>query len=333
MTHNNHNNSHPYDSLTPDTVLDAVEQQGFVSDARILPLNSYENRVYQVGIDEGEPLIAKFYRPARWTDTQILEEHAFTQELAELEIPVVPPLSDNNGKTLFNACGFRFALFPRRGGRAPELDNPDNLEILGRYLGRIHAAGQTQPFVVRPGIDVASYAIESFHYLQDNGFIPAALADAYRTLGEDLIAKLQTLFDRVDYRTIRLHGDCHPGNILWRDDLPHFVDFDDCRSGPAIQDLWMLLSGDRTQQTSQLSDVLEGYEQFCEFNPIELALIEGLRSLRIMHYAAWLARRWDDPAFPRVFTWFNTERYWGEHILELREQLAALDEPPLVVAP
>ncbi len=324
---------HPYDALTPDTVIDAVEQQGFVSDARIFPLNSYENRVYQVGIEEEQPLIAKFYRPARWSDAQILEEHAFTRELAALEVPVVPPIADEHDHTLYRSSGFRFALFPRRGGRAPELDNPDNLEILGRYLGRIHAAGQTRTFAKRPTITVESYAIESFRYLQDAGFIPPSLAEAYRTLGEDLIDKLLTLFDRVDYQSFRLHGDCHPGNILWRDDLPHFVDFDDCRNGPAIQDLWMLLSGDRLQQTGQMSDILEGYEQFCEFNPAELALIEGLRSLRIMHYAAWLARRWDDPAFPRVFTWFNTERYWGEHILELREQLAALDEPPLVIKP
>ena len=325
--------THPYDDLTPDTVLDAVEQQGYYSDARIYPLNSYENRVYQVGIEDGQPLIAKFYRPERWSDAQILEEHAFTRELAELEIPVVPPMTNERGETLLNGSGFRFALFERRGGRAPELDNPDNLEILGRYLGRIHAAGQAQEFAHRPTIDVQSYAVDSFEFLLGNGFIPMELETSYRTLGEDLIARLQPLFANTDYRTIRLHGDCHPGNILWRDDLPHFVDFDDCRSGPAIQDLWMLLSGDRRQQTEQMSDILEGYEQFCAFDPTELGLIEGLRTLRIMHYAAWLARRWDDPAFPRVFTWFNTPRYWGEHILELREQLAALNEPPLKLFP
>lgn len=324
---------HPYDELTPDRVLDAVEEQGFISDARIYPLNSYENRVYQVGLEDSQPIIAKFYRPKRWSDAQILEEHAFTRELAGLDIPVVPPMANSNDVTLLSSHGFRFALFERRGGRAPELDNPDNLEILGRYLGRIHAAGQAREFIHRPGIDVQTYAIDSFEFLTSSDFIPIELATSYRTLCEDLIAKLQQLFDTVPFRNIRLHGDCHPGNILWRDDLPNFVDFDDCRSGPAIQDLWMLLSGDRVQQTAQMLDILEGYEQFCDFDPAELSLIEGLRTLRIMHYAAWLARRWHDPAFPRVFSWFNTPRYWGEHILELREQLAALQEPPLRLAP
>ena len=325
--------THPYDTLTPDRVIDAVEQQGYHSDARILPLNSYENRVYQVGIEDSDPLIAKFYRPQRWSREQILEEHHFSQELAQLDIPVVPPLADSNGQTLHSDGDFEFALFPRRGGRAPELDNLDNLEILGRYLGRIHAAGKAGKFQHRPSIDVQSYATDSYRYLTNNQCLPISLETAYRTLVEDLLPQLNTLFERCNYQAIRLHGDCHPGNILWRDDLPHFVDFDDCRSGPAIQDLWMLLSGDRHQQTEQLDAIIEGYEQFCDFDPAELVLIEGLRTLRIMHYAAWLARRWDDPAFPRAFPWFNSERYWGEHILELREQLAALQEPPLSLMP
>lgn len=326
--------SHPYDSLTPDTVLDAVESQGYLSDARILALNSYENRVYQVGIDGAEPLIAKFYRPERWSEAQILEEHTFTQALAELEIPVVPPLTLGAGDTattLAHWQQFRFSLYPRKGGQAPELDNADNLLILGRFLGRIHAAGQSRTFDHRPELDVQSFAIDSYRFLLDKQFIPGELITAYRSLCEDLIDKLQQIFPRIDYRRIRLHGDCHPGNILWRDQAPHFVDFDDARNGPAVQDLWMLLSGDRQQQTLQLSEVLEGYRQFCDFNTAELALIEALRTLRIMHYAAWLARRWEDPAFPHNFPWFNTQRYWAEHILELREQLAAMDEPALAV--
>ena len=326
--------SHPYDSLTPDTVLDAIESQGYLSDARILALNSYENRVYQVGIDGAEPLIAKFYRPERWSEAQILEEHTFTQALAELEIPVVPPLTLGAGDTattLAHWQQFRFSLYPRKGGQAPELDNADNLLILGRFLGRIHAAGQSRTFDHRPELDVQSFAIDSYRFLLDKQFIPGELITAYRSLCEDLIDKLQQIFPRIDYRRIRLHGDCHPGNILWRDQAPHFVDFDDARNGPAVQDLWMLLSGDRQQQTLQLSEVLEGYRQFCDFNTAELALIEALRTLRIMHYAAWLARRWEDPAFPHNFPWFNTQRYWAEHILELREQLAAMDEPALAV--
>lgn len=323
--------NHPYDGLTPDRIIDAVEAQGYRSDARILGLNSYENRVYQVGLEAGAPLIAKFYRPERWSDAQILEEHRFTLDLAELEIPVVPPLQNADGDTLYSFEGFRLALYPRQGGHAPELDRLDNLLVLGRFLGRIHAAGEHRLFEHRPSVDVQSYATDSYHFLRENRFIPAELEPAYNSLCEDLIARIQQQFERVDYESIRLHGDCHPGNILWRDDRPHFVDFDDARNGPAIQDLWMLLSGDREQQTIQMQKILQGYRQFCHFNKAELQLVESLRTLRIMHYAAWLARRWDDPAFPMNFPWFNTQRYWSEHILELREQLAALNEPPLQI--
>jgi Ser/Thr protein kinase RdoA (MazF antagonist) len=323
--------SHAYELLTPDLVLDAVESCGFLTDARVLALNSYENRVYQVGIEGGTPLIAKFYRPNRWTDAQIQEEHDFTQALQDLEIPVVPPLRDAEAVSLREFSGFRFALYPRQGGHAPNLDDYDALLSLGRVLGRIHALGQARPFLHRPTLDVQSYARESYEFLLAEEFIPASLRESYRTLGADLIARLEDTFARVSFTPIRVHGDCHPGNILWRHDAPHFVDFDDARNGPAIQDLWMLLSGERAQQTLQLAEVLEGYREFCDFDLAELPLIEALRSLRIMHYSAWLARRWSDPAFPRHFPWFNTERYWGEHILELREQLAALQEPPLVI--
>ncbi len=315
---------HPYELLTPDLVLDAIDSTGYLTDARILALNSYENRVYQVGIEGGNPLIAKFYRPDRWSDAQILEEHRFTAALKELEISVVPPLLDDNGNSLREFQGFRFALYPRQGGHAPNLDDFDALLSLGRTLGRIHALGQAQPFAHRPALDIQSFGRDSYEFLLGNEFIPASLRESYRTLGE-------RVFARVKYTPIRLHGDCHPGNILWRDEVPHFVDFDDARMGPAIQDLWMLLSGEREQQTLQLSEILEGYREFCDFDLAELALIEALRSLRIMHYSAWLARRWTDPAFPHHFPWFNSERYWGEHILELREQLAALQEPTLVI--
>jgi Ser/Thr protein kinase RdoA (MazF antagonist) len=325
------NQAHPYEQLTPDLVLDAIESTGLVTDARILALNSYENRVYQVGIEGGSPLIAKFYRPARWSDAQILEEHQFTQALKELEISVVPPMIDEQGQSLLDFKGFRFALYPRQGGHAPNLDDFDALLSLGRTLGRIHALGQAREFAHRPALDIQTFGHESYRYLLEHDFLPTSLRESYRTLGADLLARCESQFRRVSYRTIRLHGDCHPGNILWRDEVPHFVDFDDARMGPAIQDLWMLLSGERDQQTAQLSEILEGYREFCEFDLAELQLIEALRALRIMHYSAWLARRWTDPAFPKHFPWFNTERYWGEHILELREQLAALNEPPLVI--
>lgn len=325
------NQAHPYEQLTPDLVLDAIESTGLLTDARILALNSYENRVYQVGIEGGSPLIAKFYRPERWSDAQILEEHGFTHALKALDISVVPPLADEQGQTLREYQGFRFALYPRQGGHAPNLDDFDALLSLGRSLGRIHALGQARAFEHRPALDIQTFGRDSYNFLLEKDFIPASLRESYRTLGADLLARCEALLGRVVYRSIRLHGDCHPGNILWRDEVPHFVDFDDARMGPAIQDLWMLLSGERDQQTAQLGEILDGYREFCEFDLAELQLIEALRSLRIMHYSAWLARRWTDPAFPRHFPWFNSERYWGEHILELREQLAALNEPPLVI--
>lgn len=323
--------AHPYQALTPDTVIDAVESVGYLSDARILTLNSYENRVYQVGIEDAQPLIAKFYRPARWSDGEILEEHGFVQELHELEIPSVPPLKNTAGETLFSFQGFRFALYPRQGGHAPELDNLDNLFILGRFIGRLHAVGKTRAFVLRPTLSVERLGRNSQQFLLANDFLPASLRKAYETLTDQLLAQVHLVIHEVNAVSVRLHGDCHPGNVLWRNDIPHFVDFDDCMNGPAIQDLWMLLSGDRPLRLAQIAEIIEGYSEFCEFAPRELQLIESLRTLRLMHYAAWLARRWGDPAFPRNFPWFNTERYWGEHILELREQQAALDEAPLTL--
>ncbi|WP_339896552.1 serine/threonine protein kinase [uncultured Gilvimarinus sp.] len=331
MSESPEHTSHPYEALTPDLVMDAVESLGYPCDARVFALNSYENRVYQVGIEDSSPIIAKFYRPARWTDAQILEEHSFSANLHDLGVSVVPPIVDDSAQSLFEFQGFRFSLYKRQGGHAPTLDNFDHLLSLGRALGRIHALGQVAPFEHRPTLNTATFAEASFNFLLDNEFIPRSLLEAYTTLGRDLIARCHEIFAQVEYKSIRLHGDCHPGNILWRDDVPHFVDFDDARNGPAIQDLWMLLSGDRAQQTAQISEVLEGYREFCDFNSAELLLIEALRTLRIMHYSGWLAKRWQDPAFPHSFPWFNTERYWAEHILELREQLAAINEPALEI--
>ncbi len=322
---------HPYDQLTPDRVLDAVESQGYVSDARILALNSYENRVYQVGIDESDPVIVKFYRPGRWTENQIQEEHQFSLELQNMELPVVAPLANDSCNTLHVFEDFQFAIFPRQGGHAPELDNLDNLLILGRTLGRMHQLGASRPFEHRPDINLKRYGIDSVDYLIANNFIPEALREAYQTLTRDLLHRLSIIEKQNDFKPIRVHGDCHGGNILWRNNNPHFVDFDDTAMAPAIQDLWMLLCGDRQNQTLQMAEVLEGYTEFMDFHPAELNLVEYFRTLRLLHYSGWLARRWDDPAFPMAFTWFNTERYWAEHILELREQLAALDEPPLTV--
>jgi len=321
----------PFSELTPDFILNALESLGLHCDGRLLALNSYENRVYQVGMEDAQPLVAKFYRPHRWSDAAIQEEHDFVQALAESEIPVVAPLK-KDGESLHFYEGFRFAIFPRRGGRAPELGDPETLEWLGRFIGRIHAIGATADFVHRPTLDIASFGEEPRDYLLSHGFIPADLDVAYRSVVDQALDGVRHCFGRAgNVNRIRLHGDCHPGNVLWTDDGPHFVDFDDCRMGPAIQDLWMLLSGERGDMTRQMSDVLAGYEDFCEFDPRELHLIEALRTLRLIHYSAWLARRWDDPAFPMNFPWFNTQHYWQNRILELREQIALMDEPPLSV--
>ncbi|HEY3307757.1 MAG TPA: serine/threonine protein kinase [Desulfuromonadaceae bacterium] len=322
-------NQHPYQSLTPDLIMDAIESQGFRCDCRTFALNSYENRVYQVGIEDGQPLIAKFYRPERWEDEQIIDEHLFCFELAEHELPVVAPWRNRAGESLFRHGIFRFSLYPRQGGHAPEFDNLDNLLILGRMLGRIHRIGAVQPFVHRPPLTSQTFGYPSTTLISKR-FIPEEYRASYEAVTSQLLELIEKIMAAAgSIRYIRVHGDCHAGNILWRDNAPHFVDFDDARMAPAIQDLWMMLSGERQRQISQLDALIEGYSEFYEFNPAELQLIEVLRTLRMLHYSAWLAARWKDPVFPKTFPWFNTVRYWGEHILELREQLSALAEPPL----
>jgi Ser/Thr protein kinase RdoA (MazF antagonist) len=321
---------HPYDELIPDRVLDAVEAAGFRPDGGLFPLNSYENRVYQIGLEDAPPLVAKFYRPARWDDAAILEEHAFACALQEAEIPVVAPLPGPDGTTLHRHAGFRFAVFPRQGGRTPDLENPDALEWMGRFLGRIHQLGAARPFVHRPSLDVDGFGRSAARFLLDHEWPPIEQASRYRALASTLLARADEAFAAASgVHWIRLHGDCHPGNILWTDAGPHFVDLDDCRSGPAIQDLWMLLSGAREERALQLAYLREGYETFRELDPREVALIEPLRTLRMIHYAGWLARRWDDPAFPAAFPWFNTPQYWQDHVVSLEQQLAAMQEPPL----
>lgn len=320
---------HSFESLTPSFIMDAVESRGYLCDGRIFALNSYENRVYEVGIEDGEPLIGKFYRQARWTEDQIREEHQFCFELVEQELPIVAPQTDEEGESLFRFGNFSFALYPKRGGHAPEFDNLDNLLVLGRLLGRIHLVGATQPFLYRPRIDSQSFGHESASFISEH-FIPAEYRTVYDAVTKELLQSIDALLAQTDgVRFIRVHGDCHAGNMLWRDNAPHFVDFDDARMAPAIQDIWMLLSGDRPRQTAQLAKILEGYGEFRDFHHQELLLVEVFRTLRMLHYCAWLARRWSDPAFPRTFPWFNTTRYWGEHILDLREQMGALNEPPL----
>jgi len=320
---------HPYSALTPDVVLDALDAIGIRGDGRLLSLNSYENRVYQVWCDDAPPVVAKFYRPARWSDEEIAEEHAFVAQLDDSEVPVVAPLVIG-GATLHVQQGFRIAVYPRRGGRAPELDVPATLTWIGRFLGRIHAAGAASRFVHRPALTADTFGTGPREWLLDHANLPADLRDVYTGVSAQALDGVARAFDRAGrIPTLRLHGDCHAGNVLWTDAGPHFVDFDDARTGPAMQDLWMLLSGERTEMERQLGDVLEGYEQFRDFDRRELHLLEALRTLRLIHYSAWIAQRWEDPAFPAAFPWFGTQRYWQDRILELREQIALLDEPPL----
>jgi len=339
------NDPHPYSRLTPDVVLNSLDALGLRCDGRLLALNSYENRVYQVGVetDAGTDMqpgagmvVAKFYRPGRWSDAQILEEHGFAAELALGEIPVVAPLAFD-GRTLNEREGFRVAVFPRRGGRAPELDDERTLEWLGRFIGRIHMVGRRAGFEHRPRLDIETFGEEPRAFLLASGFIPPDLLAPWKQAADLALEAVRHAFARAgDVAMLRVHGDCHPSNVLWIPDSgntpggPHFVDLDDSRMAPAVQDLWMLISGDRHAMGRQLGRLLKGYEDFAEFDDRELNLVEALRTLRLIHYSAWLARRWDDPAFPIAFPFFNTPRYWQDRILELREQIAALQEPPLV---
>jgi len=319
--------------LTPDVARNSLCSIGLRPDARLLALSSYEYPVYQAWMEEAAPVVAKFYRPERWTDAQILEEHAFALELAGHEIPVVAPLA-TEGRTLHAFGGFRFAVYPRRGGRPPELEDPKVLEWIGRFLGRIHAIGAAGAFRERPALDIESHGNEPRAWLLASGLIPADVLEAWKSATALALDAVRHCYGRAGgVKPIRLHGDCHSGNILWTEEGemrgPHFVDLDDSRTGPAVQDLWMLLSGDRAEMTRQLADMLAGYEDFREFDPRELALVEALRTLRLIHYSAWIARRWEDPAFPAAFPWFGTQRYWQDRILELREQIAAMQEEPL----
>lgn len=334
--------SHPYEALTPDAVLDALAAVGLHGDGRLMGLSSYENRVYQVHLEDAweghDAVVAKFYRPGRWSDAQILEEHAFAAELMAAEVPAVGPLV-LQGETLHHFGGFAFSVSPRRGGRRPELDDGEVLEWIGRFLARIHTVGSARPFATRPSLNVRTFAFEPRDWLIEHHGVPLDVQASWLKACNTAIELIAAAVDwdgaggsqGSKFRQIRLHGDCHPGNILWTPDQgPHFVDLDDARTGPAVQDLWMLLSGDRAQRQKQLGALVDGYEQFREFDRAELALIEPLRTLRLIHYSAWLARRWDDPAFPAAFPWFGSSDYWQGQVQMLEEQIEAMQERPLV---
>lgn len=333
------NAGHPYERLTPQAVLDALDSVGVRGDGRLLQLNSYENRVYQVMLEDGGAVVAKFYRPGRWSDAQIAEEQAFAAELAEAELPVVAPLRLPGGGTLaqvdVDGQPFRLAVYPRRAGHGPDLDRTDTLRWLGRFIGRLHGVGQQQAFVHRRRLDAATFGHQALARLLADEVIGPGQIDAFRSTAGQALAMVDDAFAAVPFTSIRLHGDCHPGNILWRDPDqgigggPHIVDFDDAVNGPAVQDLWMLLSGDAAAMRGQLAAVLAGYCQFRQFDRRELALIEPLRTLRMLHHNAWLAERWRDPAFPVAFPWFGTPNHWSQQTVELREQITAMAEPAL----
>jgi len=353
---------HPYQTLTPDVVMGALASVGLYGDGRLLALSSYENRVYQLHLEDGPAVVAKFYRPGRWSTAQILEEHAFSRELMVAEIPVIGPLQ-LQGRTLHQFGGFAFSVSPSRGGRSPELDDAEVLEWIGRFLARIHTVGAARPFASRPALDLPSFGMEAREWLLAHDKVPLDVQSAWQTWSQkaiDLVASsagdiwaggqkdikpsnagqtADPTAEQARVKQIRLHGDCHPGNILWTPlespatagPGPHFVDMDDARTGPAVQDLWMLLSGDRQQQTRQLGALVDGYEQFRNFDRRELALIEPLRTLRLIHYSAWLARRWDDPTFPIHFPWFGSSDYWHGQVQMLQDQVEAMQEEPLLV--
>ncbi len=334
---------HAYEPLTPDVVLDALASVGLLGDGRLMALSSYENRVYQIHLESpvgsgdlaGDVVVAKFYRPGRWSDEQIIEEHDFAAELMAAEIPVVGALV-LNGQTLNHFGGFSFSVSPSRGGRRPELDNPAVLEWIGRFLARIHTVGSTRPFTHRPALDLQTFGYASRDVLLAGNYLPLDMESRWRKAFDEAMQTAQLVFESVaDVKLLRLHGDCHPGNILWTPEGmpgagPHFVDLDDARTGPAVQDLWMLMSGERAQCTRQLGALVDGYEEFREFPRRELALIEPLRTLRLVHYSAWLAQRWHDPIFPINFPWFGSSDYWKGQVDMLEEQTEAMQDAPLV---
>ena len=320
----------PFANLSPDLIVDAVESAGFPSDGRILALGSYENRVFQVGLEDAEPVVVKFYRPGRWSDAAIAEEHDFARALAAAEIPVIAPLELSRDGTLGSGPvaqygGYRFAVYPRRGGQWPELGTEDDRQWIGRFLGRIHALGRARRFEHRPRLSPEAMGRDSVAWLLEDDRIPDYIVDRYERVAGELLDLVESRFAQAGtLRFLCIHGDCHRNNVLWTAAGPHFVDLDDCMTGPAVQDLWMLLAGRADEMRLQLSQILEGYTQFADFDPVEAMLIESLRALRMVHYAAWLARRWHDPAFPRAFPWFGEARYWERHVAELEEQLTAV---------
>jgi Ser/Thr protein kinase RdoA (MazF antagonist) len=331
----------PFAGLGPELVLAAVDFAGLTPDGRLMALNSYENRVYRVGVEPvpdtdapphvlADAVVIKFYRPGRWTDAQIREEHAFAAELSSAELQVAAPWS-RDGETLHRHHGFRFTVFQCWRGSAPELDAPEHRALVGRSLGRLHAIGRCSPFQTRGRVTDWECGARARREILQRDLMPDYLAEKYEEVSGRLVSAVSSSWEAAGpMRNLRLHGDCHLGNVLWNEHGPVFVDLDDCLAGPAVQDLWMLCSGNAAQQQREWAHLLEGYEQFSAFDHAELRLVEPLRAVRMLNHAAWLAARWADPAFPKAFPWFADARYWERHIAELQEQLEAVEDPPLL---
>ncbi len=320
----------PFAGLSPEVVLEAAASAGFEADGRLLALNSYENRVYQVGESTRGMLVLKFYRAGRWSDAQIGEEHELTAELAAAELPVAAPLAVD-GRTLLRYREFRFAVFPWMRGRAPELDRPEARAMLGRALGRIHRIGAVRPFHERPALTIERLGYAARRAVLASGLLPDGLTERYARASSLLIERIEALMQSVGrVSEVRIHGDCHLGNLLWNEQGPVFVDLDDCMMGPRVQDLWMLLSGAPFEQQRQWEELLGGYQQFADFDFREVRLIEPLRGLRMLHHAGWVAQRWDDPAFPRAFPWFGETRNWESYVTDLLEQSITIENQPLL---
>lgn len=319
--------AHPFDTLSQDRIIDWMESLGVYSDYRIYPLNSYENRVYRVGIEDGSPVVLKAYRPGRWSEAQIREELEFTQQLYEAEIPVVPAM-EMDGDILHHRDGFWFACFPMRAGHAFELDNPDQLYRIGQWLGRLHSVGEAGTFKHRPTQSLLEPIAQAQSFFKDSPLLPDDLRSNYLATLSPIAELIQEHYEPLYQQSqkFRIHGDFHAGNILSRDDQLLIVDLDDTQTGPATQDIWKLLSGDRHEQAMQLNELEEGYEQFRTFPKKELKLLEALRTVHMIRHTLWIAQRWDDPAFPKAFSWFDSQRFWSDHLLALREQWALLQE-------
>lgn len=320
--------------LTPDRVLAAVEASGLRCTGRCSALNSFENRVYEVELDTDEPprnpiarrRVAKFYRPGRWTREQILEEHEFLAELVEAEIPAIAPLAFADGQTLHETAGIFYSVFPKVGGRAPDEFTQDQLRRVGRLLGRIHNVGAAHPARHRIQLTPETYGRANLEYLLSHGFVPPEYRSRYERAVTGILRVIDPWFREIaPEAVIRVHGDCHPGNLLWNEQGPFFLDFDDMVRAPAAQDIWLLVPGRDTESLRDRDALLEGYEEMRHFDRAMLRLIEPLRALRFIHYTAWIARRWQDPAFPLAFPEFGSHQYWASETDDLEQQMRIIE--------